>query len=240
MAAPAPRLLIHAEGQAEKLFVDKLLAPHLCECGYASVSARVLGDDTLDRKGGIRRWEQVQRYIVHHLKRDSGAHATTFVDYNGLPKGDSWAGPNEKATPSSSSARRVEGIEELMARSIAESLGERDATTRFVPFVTLHEFEALLFSDCHVLARAVEKQIALIPRLTARLQTVVKNAGGSPEDINGEISTSPARRLQNLIPQYAKVTSGARVIDNISLDTIRNECSHFSSWVEKLERMARS
>lgn len=49
------RLLVHVEGQTEEQFVNKLLAPHLQDHGYSSVSARLIGNARQrGKRGGVR------------------------------------------------------------------------------------------------------------------------------------------------------------------------------------------
>lgn len=190
---------MHVEGPTEKQFVELTLAPHLCGRGFASVHARRLGPEkNPHKKGGIRPWQKVQRMILDVMKRDWGSYAATMVDYNGLPQSDSWAGPNENNRPTATARQRVEGIEIAMANSVARSLGRKDAAKRFIPFVVLHEFEALLLSDCEAVARSIAPESHQVAGLTKRLESIVKQAGGSPEDINGNLSTSPARQLRRV------------------------------------------
>src|SRR5882757_427911 len=86
------RLLNHVEGITEETFTNEILAPHLVNSGYESVSARLIGNARQrDHRGGSRAWSDVRRDIVRHLKSDSGAIATTMVDYYALPA----SGPKE-------------------------------------------------------------------------------------------------------------------------------------------------
>ena len=80
------RILVHVEGHTEEAFVNRVLAPHLCELGYTSVRARLLGNARQrSRRGGIRPWNSVRQDILNHLREDETALATTMVDYYGLP-----------------------------------------------------------------------------------------------------------------------------------------------------------
>ena len=82
------RLLVHVEGQTEEQFVNDLLAPHLRDCGYSSVSARLIGNAR--QRGqpevGVKPWSEVRKTIVNHLRQDPGSSAATMVDYYGLPR----------------------------------------------------------------------------------------------------------------------------------------------------------
>ena len=106
------RLLLHVEGQTEETFVNDVLAPHLCERGYDSVRARLVGNARQrDRRGGIRDWNAVRRDITNHLREDTGSFATTMVDYYGLPQSGqrAWPGRDRASTlPFTAKADAVE------------------------------------------------------------------------------------------------------------------------------------
>jgi Domain of unknown function (DUF4276) len=93
------RLLIHVEGQTEETFVDRVLAPHLFQFGFHSVSPRFNGGGQKST-GGLRPWESVCKGITNHLRNDTNCYSTTMVDYYALPK--SWPGREQstrKGTP---------------------------------------------------------------------------------------------------------------------------------------------
>ena len=91
------RLLVHVEGQTEEAFVAKLLAPHLYEFGFTSVSARLFGNAQQgSRRGGIVGWKTASSSILIHFKTDAGSLATTMVDYYALPAMGKKAGRVER------------------------------------------------------------------------------------------------------------------------------------------------
>lgn len=57
----------------------------------------------------------------------------------------------------------------------------------------------------------------------------------SPEHINNSPETAPSKRLEALIPNYAKVKNGALISKNIGIDILLKECKHFAKWVEKMK-----
>ena len=102
---------------------------------------------------------------------------------------------------------------------------------RFIPFVVLHEFEGLLFSDCAAFSRGIER-----PDLEIQFANI-RNQFPTPEDINDHRDTAPSKRLKALMSSYGKVESGVNAIKEIRLETIRKECPHFNSWIAKLETL---
>jgi hypothetical protein len=103
---------------------------------------------------------------------------------------------------------------------------------RFVPFVVMHEFEGLLFSDCAGLSRGIGR-----PHLAADLQKV-RDQFLSPEDIDDSPLTAPSKRLLSPLPGYEKPLLGNLAALEIGLARIRQECRHFDEWVTRLEAAA--
>lgn len=224
------RLLIHVEGQTEETFVNELLRPHLLRRGYEQVSARLLGN-ARERtfRGGIRAWSTVKKDILRHLKQDRECVVTTMVDYYALPdRGDRcWPGRAEAATASPSG--RAACVEAAILQDISADMGSAFDPRRFVPFVVLHEFEGLLFSDCQAFARGVGRG-----ELAGALQAI-RDAFDSPEDINDSPLTAPSKRVEALLPGYDKPFLGALAVIEIGLDRIRTECPHFRAWLSRLD-----
>jgi hypothetical protein len=223
------RLLVHVEGQTEETFVNEVLAPHLYTVGYESVGARLIGNPRLRRhRGGIRTWDTVRRELTRHLRKDPGARSTTMVDYYGLPSSGGGAWPGRAAAAISvipgAKAATVEAAlrEDLLAFA-------SDIAARFTPYVVMHEFEGLLFSDCNAFSRGIGK-----PELKSELEAI-RAAFGSPEDINDSPITAPSKRVERLIPGYQKPVLGTLAALEIGLGKIRLECPRFDAWVRQLE-----
>ena len=217
------RIMIHVEGQTEEAFVDSVLAPHLYNLGYSSVSARMLGGSQVRKtRGGIRSWPAVRKVIVNHLKEDRECIASTMVDFYGLPP--KWPG-QESAGAEFVFPNR---IEQAMRDDVCREMGAGFNPDRFIPFVMLHEFEALLFSDCELLAEAVDH-----PDLASPLRAI-RDQFDSPEHIDDSPETATSKRLKLLLPNYAKAVQGPEAAMAIGLDTIIDQCEHFRGWIERL------
>lgn len=224
------RLIVHVEGQTEEAFVNELLRPHLLQCGYSTVSARLLGNARLrERRGGIKAWSAVKEDISRHLQTDRGSVATTMVDYYALPStgGKAWPGRAEANTQTHEQKART--VETALAQDMESFLPQ--ASQRFVPFVVLHEFEALLFSDCHAFARGICQ-----PNLGADFQRI-RDCFASPENINDSPMTAPSKRVEALVPRYEKPLLGVLAALEIGLGKMRQECPHFSNWLERMEAL---
>ena len=227
------RLLVHVEGQTEESFVNEVLRDQLIGAGYESVSARIIGNARLRRRrGGVRPWPSVRRDIVNHLNEDSGCIATTMVDYYGLPQqGDGeWPG-RAVAASRLGMHRKASCVQDALRIDIARTMGTGFDIRRFVPFVVMHEFEGLLFSDCAAFSRGIGRE-----HLTSDFQAI-RAAFQTPEDINDSPETSPSHRVEQLLVGYEKPLLGTLAVLEIGVGRIREECPHFREWMEKLESL---
>lgn len=232
------RLLVEVEGQTEEEFVKNVLRPHLLALGYERVDARILGDARQrDRRGGITNWPSASKDILRHLHEDRGRIVTTMVDYYALPSFENGGWPGRKhAGGLVGASRRAEAVEDALLADIISRMSKGFDPSRFVPFVTMHEFEALLFSDCERLAAALEE-----PGLTRTLSGI-RAIFATPEDINDSRETAPSKRLISVMRGagkiYDKVVHGFLAFEDIGLDKVRAECLHFDGWLRRLEALA--
>lgn len=224
------RLLIHVEGETEETFVNEILRPHLYRRGYTGVSARLLGNSRLrERRGGIRAWSAVRGDIVRHLREDTNCLATTMVDYYALPQTGARSWPGREAAGKRSFAEKAPTIENALAEDICRTLGDGFDQRRLIPFVMMHEFEGLLFSDCEKFANGIGR-----PELAAMFQTI-RDQFSSPEEINDSPLTAPSKRVEALVQGYNKPLFGGLAALEIGLDVMRSECPHFNGWLSRIE-----
>lgn len=227
------RLLVEVEGQTEETFVNDLLAPHLYARGYTLVAARLLGNARQrDHRGGIRPWPSARRDIAMHLREDRGRLVTTMVDYYALPATGARAWPGRATAATLPFAVRAGTVESALRVAVAAELGDETAAERFIPYVMMHEFEAMLFSDCAAFARGIHQ-----PALAADFQRI-RDQFASPEEINDAPETAPSKRVAALIPGYEKPLLGNLAMLEIGLESVRRACPHFHAWLTALERHA--
>ena len=218
------RLYITVEGQAEKEFADRALKPHLA--GYAiDVRSRVVVTNRkLGKRGGILDFDKIRGDISRLMKEDRHGEArfTTMVDLYALPaEFPGWAEAHKKSDP----VDRVAVLERALASEFAES--------RFIPFIQLHEFEALLYCDLGELQRRIANSESGIKAL----QKDVLNL--EPEEINEGATTAPSKRIIRHVPIYErnKVRVGAPAAAAIGLNNLRTKCPHFGNWLSGLEAL---
>ena len=225
------RLLVHVEGQTEENFVNDVLRDHLVSKGYEAVSARIVGNAGVGR-GGIRSWPSVRREIMNSLKSDPGCIATTMVDYYGLPQDGEKAWPGRADAPQVKPIERAACVEDALAANLIATMGRRFDPRRFVPFVVMHEFEALLFSDCAALSRAIGR-----PDLESGFRAI-RSQFATPEEIDDSVQTAPSKRIGAVLKSdYEKPVLGVLAVLEIGLPRIRAECPHFADWLNRLESL---
>lgn len=228
------RLLIHVEGETEETFVRELIAPHLVAAGFDKVAPKLLGNARArSRRGGIRSWAAAASDIVQKLREDPGSYASTLVDYYALPSGgpDGW--PNRDGTSSLPHADRAVAIEGGMERAVNGVFAATSRPRRFVGGVLLHEFEALLFSDCTAFAEGVG-----LPGLATAMSDI-RARFPSREDIDDSPVTAPSKRMIGLVPTYQKPIMGNIGALHIGLGPMRAHCPHFNRWLTRLEALVR-
>jgi hypothetical protein len=186
-----------------------------------------VGNPRQRQRGGIRKWPSVRTDIVNHLKKDSGCFATIMVDYYGLPS--EWPGRTE-SKGLGTIQEKAQRLQDALLKNLAGEMGPGFNPRRFVPFVVMHEFEGLLFSDCAAFSRAIDRT-----DLEGDFRSI-RELFATPEEIND--SRAPSKRIEALMPGYQKPLLGVRAVREIGLARIRAECPHFDGWLKHLESLA--
>ena len=224
------RLLIHVEGETEESFVNEVLAPHLYCHGFTKVGARLLGNARMrDRRGGIRSWESAKKDIARHLKEDGGAASATFVDFYALPADPISGWPGRGPANALPFPQKAPLVQPALLNDLEAELGADLIAGRFFPFVVMHEFEALLFSDPAAFCAGIGRT-----DLVEHFQSV-RSQFGSPEEINDSPITAPSKRIISAVPGYQKPLFGTLAALEVGLDCMRVECPLFGAWVDQLE-----
>jgi hypothetical protein len=214
------RLYLFAEGQTEQTFADIVLKPHLATVGvymHNPVLVAHCRKKGKTHRGGGRKYEPMRKDILRFLKQERGDDVffTTMIDlyalHSGFPGTD--AAENLRHTPH----LRVESLETTWLADIGDD--------RFIPFIQLHEYEALLFTEISQL----EFFYPNAPAKIARLQQVADGVE-TPELIDDGHYTAPSKRIISEFPEYeaAKRTVGPQVGELIGLIEIRAKCPHFN------------
>lgn len=188
------RLYVIVEGETEKRFVRERLKPHLLSFNVdVRPSAIVTGREEgriVGRGGGVT-FEKACREIQRRVLENAGAYVTMMFDLYALHKSFT---AKLKLPSSATGLNKVRAIEEKIEKEIGHP--------RFIPYLQLHEFEALLFSSPEV----VDDVFTNLGESVSRLDELkkIREQYVSPEDINEGKTTAPSKRLIKLFPPYEK------------------------------------
>lgn len=212
-------LKLLVEGQTEQTFVKEILKPHLEGFGY-TVSV-VVNPTSQGSHGGLSHYQQFKTN-AKRIKMDApNCLLTTMIDLYGLPK--DFPGM-EMSRDIDDPQKKVIFLETALANDL-----EID---NFIPYIQLHEFEALLFSDIRIIDQVVSRTQS--PSPLPRLQRVLDQYG-SPENIDH--NKGPSCHLQEICERdkFPKLTWGIEIAKMIGLETMRGCCPHFNQWLTQLE-----
>jgi hypothetical protein len=222
------RLYLTVEGQTEAGFVTDVLTPHLAGFQVFVHPPRFTGLHS--RRGGrIPRGGLLNTF--HHALTDlrtwqledqsPEARFSMMVDLYGLP--------NDFPGYVSGMSRPT-GHEQ--ARSLEKSLADVVGDWRFLPYLQVHEFEALVLVDPPRIASLYEvsdREIGEFRDSCAAFQT--------PEDINHGQHSHPKSRIEQVVPRYDENVAGPLLAHDIGLPTLRARCPHFGQWLTRLEQL---
>ena len=218
------RVCVIVEGQAEESFIGDLLAEQFWD-RELYLTPRILGIP--GHKGGRTNYARAKKDVLTQLKQDRTAYCSTMFDFYGL--GDGF--PGTPVPPGLSNMEKVTRIEDGFKEDICNLIPDCRPDIRFLPYVQLHEYEALLFSDPPAFATALRQ-----PHLAQRFQAI-RGQFRTPEDINDDVNTAPSKRVLQAYPAYKKVIEGTLAARAVGIEAMRRECPHFRSWLERLERL---
>lgn len=216
------RIHVLVEGQTEETFVKQVLYPHFLPL---SIFLSPIVIQTRRRKsglkfrGGVNSYGRVRRDLGR-LLRDRQARVTTMLDFYGLPEDF----PGYSTLPTGTPYDNVEHLEKALVEDFGDS--------RLLPYLSLHEFEALLFVQPEALGVVFEGRgdaVRALAQETAQFS--------SPEEIDEGPTTHPAARISARIPEYDKVAHGPRIVQRIGLAPLRKKCPHFDRWISTLEKL---
>lgn len=218
------RVHVICEGQTEEMFIKELLCSIFMARGILLVPALV---GKPGHKGGNIKFERLHADVKNRLLGDRTAYCTTFFDYYGLPQ--SFPGKDTPA-PQADIQIKASALQDAMTAELIRLIGE-DPMRRFIPFVQMYEFEALLFSNPEAFAKGVDREQLIHPF------TEITEQFTSPEHINNSPNTAPSKRIEALMRDYQKPLMGTLAALEVGLDVMREKCSLFDGWLKRLEML---
>ena len=203
------RVCIICEGPTEKEFVENFLYPFLFEKGV------FIYTDNL--RGNVNP-QKIARFVRENY--DYYDYISTLVDFYEF-----------KQTQSTDKA----GLEQEIMRTTTALFNNVDPSGKFFPYVQMHEFEGLLFSNVDHFDWVLLEGLTNEHR--QQLQAI-RDSFDTPEDINNSQQTAPSKRLEGIFgSSYDKVQHGWIIAESIGLEKIREECPNFNQWLNWLESL---
>ena len=224
------RLHIIAEGQTEEEFVNTTLSEHLGQYDISTDVHCITTKRTKNKvyRGGLLSYEHVKKDINLWLKEEKkqDVRFTTMLDLYALSNEfPSFIEANSKSDP----YQKVEYLENAFYNDINDR--------RFLPYIQLHEFEALILSQPEKLSERFPEYDQQI-----RMLSTICCSFSSPELINQGALTAPSKRIIQFIPSYdrLKVSVAPLIVEKIGLQLIREKCPHFDQWITQLENLSQN
>jgi hypothetical protein len=159
--------------------VRDVLAPYMAVKGIYLHAMRI-GDP--GHKGGDVRFQRAQKDIKRLLQQRSDTYISTMFDYFRIDS--NWPGQDviNKKIKAGGTLSVIDKASILEAETLTQMIAllpEDDIAKRFIPYIEMHEFEALLFSDATILADKINVSIN-------QIQSILTDYKGRPEYINSD------------------------------------------------------
>lgn len=209
------RLYIIVEGQSEQEFVRTLITPYLEKYKINDVTSILIRTSKTGR-GGFVNYQHLKNDAERLLKSEKKDFVVSmFVDFFRCPE----VPHKERWSMKSSHTVQVEEMEQCIKEDIKD--------TRFIPYIQLHEFEALLFASnkgFHSFFNEKQKE---------KTQQII-NSYDNPEDINTTPQGAPSKRILAIKEDYDKILEGNLIALEIGFAKIMEKCPRFRAWIERL------
>ena len=209
------RLAVVVEGRTKERFVKSVLGPHLIDVGIEAVPYLV-GSGTRKVGGGDVHVDILTSDLIRTLDEFEFDAATSLVDFYGFRDRE---------------GRTAEQLESVI---LEEIMRERNNNPRVRPYIQMHEFEGLLFSNPEAFGvigrRGARPDIARLRQIRCEFDT--------PEDINDSQDSAPSKQIENAVRGYRKIDDGFAVAKETGIERISEECPRFRRWLEWINGLA--
>ena len=220
------RLHVFVESQTEEAFIKAVLRPHLSTFGLQMNASIVISsvNTRLGKtfRGGLTNYQKLRNFIVRSIKREAknDVRFTTMFDLYALPR--NFPG-FDTAWKMSDPYAKIAALEKAFANDIDD--------WRFLPYLQLHEFEALILAGLEYLPELYDVDEAQLGALARE----VRKKG--PELVNDGSQSAPSKRLMACIPDYNKLATGLLVTEAVTIPGLVAACPHFGQWVTQLQAL---
>jgi hypothetical protein len=196
------------------------------------VSARKIktGWDRINNKpakGGLLKYIKFRNDVLRWIQSDNGRANTFYTSFIDL-----YAFPRDAESPYTAQIQSIVDPYQRIA-ALENAIGQNINHPNFIPYVQLHEFEALLLVE-------PDRLLTMYPDGQTGITRLKRDIGNTnPEEINESPQTAPSKRIINHLPNYQgqKAQVGPLVAEDIGLNLLRQKCPHFNEWINKLENI---
>jgi len=210
-------IYIYCEGYTEEAFVNNLLQEYFISFGICVVPIVCLTSVSRGKKftGGASNYVRFESELTRICKQHHHESVTMMFDYYGLPEDFPGKGLKE-----SDAYKKVKHIE----KEIEQKIG----MPNFKAHLSLHEFEALLFSYPDSFLLAEKTMVPAIKKIKAEFS--------NPELIDNSPESAPSKRIEACYPRYSKKRDGIIVAKDVGIQKMLKECPHFKEWIEQIKK----
>ncbi len=210
------RIAVLCEGQTEREFISKELAPIFLARNLVItpvlITTKRYAEGGASSGGGVN-LDRVCAQLPALL--GSFDWVTTFFDLYGFKDRK----PRETAAQ--------------LEQRVAQRMGQ---PSRLRPYIQQYEFESLVFAVPNA------GRIFGSDSLSAKIGAVLSSCDGNAELINDSAQTAPSARLKTLFSElklgnYDKVVNGTLLLKG-NVDAVRAACPNFDAWVSWIESLA--
>lgn len=210
---------IYCEGQTEESFINEILYPFFLgnDIIVYPIICTTKRSVAKKYKGGVSDYNKIKHELSMICKSHRNEYVTTMFDYYAMP--DNTPGIDNR---NPDIFERINQIE----KAIETDIGEKNCMFHFM----LHEFEGILFS------KPTSFSLIASDDIVAQIK-IIRDNYLTPEHINNSPSTAPSKRLEALIPNYAKIKNGALLSKDMGIELIMRQCPHFREWIQKILKL---
>lgn len=224
-------LHVLCEGQTEERFCAQVLKDYLKLFDIVVKPQILVTNKKKNCRGGLLHFAQVKRDLSQMFKqfRDTDYEQhwfTTMFDFYALP--DEFPGYKEQISD-----------HKLRVFHLEDALGLYFNNDRFIPYIQLHEFEALVFAGLDKLKVQYAPNKKL-DKAIAELEKALELHDGNPEEVNDSPITAPSKRIIAAfagLHNYNKKMTGPDVAKAVGINHLKARCAHFGQWMGKLESL---
>lgn len=215
------RLVIIVEGETEESFVNNILCPYFCSKGlYNTIQCF----KTKHSHGGISKYFYIKKDILNTIY-EKDVVVSMMIDFYRLPL-DFPGFSDLKATQTHKEQASL--LETEIKKDLEDT--QKHQFDNFIPYIQLHEFEALVFASIKGIDILFERE-----EMDYKGLMNVIEEHPNPEEINNHPATALSMRLKKLIPGYNKVLHGIEIIKTMGMPELLEKCPRFKTWVESME-----